>query len=50
MQFNAFHKLLLVQSPQPTCNAKQTLNQKRLVLQKVKEDEIAGQHSLLLLI
>jgi hypothetical protein len=42
--------LLLVQSPQPTSNALRTLNQKRLFLQKVMEDEVAGLASLLLLI
>jgi hypothetical protein len=45
-----FDKLELVQSPQPTCNPNQQPNQKSNRLQKVLEDEVAGQHSLLLLI
>jgi hypothetical protein len=39
-----------VQSPQPACNANQTLNQKWLFLHKVMEDEVVGLASLLLLI
>jgi hypothetical protein len=45
-----FCLILLVQSPQPECNPNQLLNQKRLFLQKVMEDEVAGLHSLLQLI
>jgi hypothetical protein len=37
----------LVESPQPTCNRNQTLNQKRLFLQKVFIDEVVGQMFLL---
>jgi hypothetical protein len=39
---------LLVLSPQPASNPDQTLNQKRLFLQKVFIDEVAGLDSLLL--
>jgi hypothetical protein len=41
---------LLVQSPQPTSNKNQLLNQKRLFLQRLIEDEVAGLSFLLLLI
>jgi hypothetical protein len=40
----------LVETPQPICNPKKTQNQKQLFLQKVMEDEVAGQCSLLLII
>jgi hypothetical protein len=43
-----FCLLLVVLSPQPTLNPNPTLNQKQLILQKVIEDDVAGQHSLLL--
>jgi hypothetical protein len=43
-------KMGLVGSPQPACNPKQAQNQKKLFLQKVMEDEVAGQCSLLQLI
>jgi hypothetical protein len=39
---------LLVLSPQPVCNLKKTLNQKRLFLQLIIEDEVVGLTSLLL--
>jgi hypothetical protein len=38
-----------VQSPQPTSNPKQMLNQKQLLLQKVMEEEVVGRISLLLI-
>jgi hypothetical protein len=41
---------MLVESPQPAGNPNQLLKQKQLFLQKVMEDEVAGRHSLLLLI
>jgi len=44
------NKLNLVVSPQPTSNKNQALNQKRLFLHKVIEDEVAAPCSLLLLI
>jgi len=39
-----------VVSPQPTINKNQIQNQNQLILQKVIEDQVAGQHSLLFLI
>jgi hypothetical protein len=50
MRKSRFLSVLVVVTPQPTINANQTLNKKRLFLQKVLEDEVAGMHSLLLLI
>jgi hypothetical protein len=45
-----FRLLLLVESPQPTCNQNHTLNQNQLFLQKLLEDEVVELASLLLLI
>jgi hypothetical protein len=43
-------KIGLVEPPQPASNPKQMQNQKSSFLQKVLEDEVAGQNSLLQLI
>jgi len=45
-----FNQRLLVEAPQPASNHKQTLNQKRLFLQSLLEDEVAGIVFLLLII
>jgi len=42
--------MLLVLSPQPTSNPNQTQKQNQLFLQKLFIDDVAGQHTLLLLI
>jgi hypothetical protein len=45
-----FNRVGLVESPQPASNPNHTLKQKSNYQQKVLEDEVAGQNSLLQLI